>query len=81
MKQGEKRTREILGEKSEQTIKILRNISPDFADYVINYAYGNISSHEPGLPDKAREVSAVANLMGQGNTGLPLKLDLQGILV
>lgn len=80
MNQGEKRMREILGEKSEQIIKTLRNISPDFADYVVNYAYGDIYSREPGLPDKAREVAVVANLMGQGNTGLPLKLHLRGML-
>lgn len=80
MSQGEKRLREILGEKSEQTLKTLRNISPDFAAYIVNYAYGDIYSREPGLPDKAREVAAVANLMGQGNTGLILKSHLRGML-
>ncbi|MBI5448036.1 MAG: carboxymuconolactone decarboxylase family protein [Gammaproteobacteria bacterium] len=78
-KVGKQRIKEIIGEKSENIIKNLEEISPDFANYIIDFAYGDLYSRQ-GFSDKYRELSAVACLIGQGNTGLPLKAHLNGML-
>lgn len=76
---GKKRIKEILGERSENIIQMFNNISPDFANYVLDFAYGDLYARE-GFSDKYRELAAVACLIGQGNTGLPLKAHLNGML-
>lgn len=76
---GKIRIKEILGPTSDQVIEKLSAISKDFANYVVEFAYGDIYSR-PGLTDKVREVAAVACLIGQGNTGMPLKSHLRGLL-
>jgi len=76
---GRKRIKEILGEKSEEIIKKFESISPDFANYILDFAYGDLYTRE-GFPDKYRELAAVACLIGQGNTGLPLKAHIKGML-
>lgn len=43
---GKQRIKEILGEKSENIIKILESISPDFANYVLDFAYGDLSMQD-----------------------------------
>lgn len=77
--QGKKRIQEILGKRSEDIIRSFQEISPDFANYVLEFAYGDLYSR-PGFSDKYRELAAVACLIGQGNTGLPLKAHLAGML-
>lgn len=76
---GKQRMREILGEKSENIIKMFESISPDFANYILDFGYGDLYSRK-GFSDKNRELAAVACLIGQGNTGLPLKSHLNGML-
>ena len=76
---GKKRFKEIVGSQSDLIIEKLRIASPDFADYVLNFAYGNLYNRA-GLNDKYREIAAVSNLIGQGSTGLPLKTHLKGML-
>ena len=73
------RMREILGPKADTIIDNLKKISPDFAHYVVDFSYGDVYSR-PGLSDKMREAIAVACLMGQGNTKLPLKSHIKGML-
>lgn len=76
---GRRRLKEILGEKSENIIKMFEAISPDFANYVVEFAYGDLYTRK-NFSDKYRELAAVACLIGQGNTGLPLKAHLNGML-
>lgn len=76
---GMRRMREILGPNADTVIENLSKISPDFAHYVVDFSYGDIYSR-PGLSDKMREAMAVACLMGQGNTKLPLKSHIKGML-
>lgn len=68
---AKKRIKEILGDRAEEIIKILESISPDFAKYAVNVCYGDIYIRE-GFSDKSRELAAVACLIGQGNTSMPL---------
>lgn len=76
---GKQRIKEIIGEKSENIMKMFEAISPDFANYILDFGYGDLYSRK-GFSDKNRELAAVACLIGQGNTGLPLKAHLNGML-
>lgn len=76
---GKQRIKEIIGEKSEGIIKMFEAISPDFANYVLEFGFGDLYSRK-GFSDKHRELVAVACLIGQGNTGLPLKTHLGAML-
>ncbi len=76
---GRKRIKEILGEQAVDIIKSFESVSPDFANYVVNFAYGDLYTR-PAFTDKLRELAAVACLIGQGNTGLPLRAHIKGML-
>lgn len=78
-KLGEQRMLDIIGEKSQDIIKAFAEISPDFAKYIVDFAYGDLYARK-NFTDKSRELAAVACLIGQGNTGLPLKAHLKGML-
>jgi 4-carboxymuconolactone decarboxylase len=75
---GPKRLHDILGNNSETIIENFKKTSPDFANYIVDFVYGDIYAR-PGLSDKMREMAAVACLIGQGNTALPLKTHLQAM--
>lgn len=76
---GKKRIKDIIGDKAEGLIKMFEEISPDFAKYIVEFGYGDIYAR-PNFADKYRELAAVACLIGQGNTGLPLKAHINGML-
>ena len=76
---GHKRIQEILGPQSTQIVEMLSAISPDFGRYILEIGYGEFYTR-PGISDKTREIAAVACLVGQGSTGLPLKAHLRGML-
>ena len=76
---GKKKIKEVLGADVDSLIASFNEISPDFAKYVVEMAYGDFYSRA-GLSDKTREVAAIAALIGQGNTGLPLHAHLKGML-
>lgn len=76
---GLKRIKEILGDKAEDIIAGFEKVSPDFANYIVNFAYGDLYDRK-GISDKTREIAAVAAMIGQGNTGFPLKAHLNGML-
>lgn len=76
---GKQRIKEIIGDKAEGPIKIFEEISPYFAKYIVDFGYGNIYAI-PNFSDKYRELAAVACLIGQGRTDLPLKAHINGML-
>jgi 4-carboxymuconolactone decarboxylase len=66
----------------EQTVRILSGVSdiaPDFAAYLVEYAFGDIGSR-PGLDLKLREFAAVSALAAMGNATPQLKARLHGAL-
>lgn len=75
----EKRCREILGKDAEQIMNGFREISPDFAEYIMQIIFGDLYQRE-GLTDKDRELAVVANLIGQGKTEFPLRVHIGGML-
>jgi 4-carboxymuconolactone decarboxylase len=74
-----KRLREILGSNGTTIVESFRAISPDFANYIVNFCYGDLYTRQ-GLSDKDRELAAVASLISQGKTGLPLRAHIDGML-
>jgi 4-carboxymuconolactone decarboxylase len=65
-----------------QAVRILSEVSPiapDFAAYLVEYAFGDIGSR-PGLDLKLRELVAVAALAAMGTASPQLKARLHGAL-
>jgi 4-carboxymuconolactone decarboxylase len=66
----------------DQTVRILSgvgDIAPDFAAYLVEYAFGDIGSR-PGLDLKQREFAAVAALAAMGAATPQLKARINGAL-
>ncbi len=57
----------------------LKDIAPDLARYVIEFAFGDVYSR-PGLDLKSREIAAVAALTTLGNATPQLKVHIHGAL-
>lgn len=76
---GLKRIQEIIGPNALGLLENFKAVSPDFANYIIEFGYGDLYDRK-GFDDKSRELAAVSNLIGQGNTGLPLKAHIGGML-
>jgi 4-carboxymuconolactone decarboxylase len=70
---------EIDGEQGERVVKALKDISPDFADLLIEFPFGDIYSR-PGLDLKSREIATVAGLTAMGTAIPQLKVHVHGAL-
>ncbi|HLB94140.1 MAG TPA: carboxymuconolactone decarboxylase family protein [Candidatus Babeliales bacterium] len=78
-KRGMQRFQEILGQDALATISRFQKISPDFANYIINFGYAELYSRGV-LSDKSLEIIAVSSLISQGNFGTALKAHIGGML-
>jgi 4-carboxymuconolactone decarboxylase len=76
---GWEKLREIDGQAGERVIASLSDIAPDFAKYLIEFAFGDIYSR-PQLDLKAREIGVVAALTALGNATPQLKVHIHGAL-
>lgn len=77
-KKGWEKLKEIDGTAGEKVIEALKNVSPDFANYIIEFPFGDIYSR-PGLDLKSREIATVAALTTLG-TIPQLKVHLHAAL-
>lgn len=68
-----------LGATSEGIVERLKDIAPDLADYVIEFAAGEIVSR-PGLDPKSRQIAAIAALTALGTAPGELKAQINGAL-
>ncbi len=62
---GLKKLREVDGEAGERVMESLKDIAPDLARYVIEFAFGDVYN-SPGLDLRSREIAAVAALTALG---------------
>jgi len=69
----------IDGEQGQKVIDSLADIAPDFAQYLIEFPFGDIYSR-PGLDLKSREIAVVAALTALGNAAPQLKVHIHGAL-
>ena len=76
---GIEKIREIYGEAGEGVIKNLKDISPEFARYIVEFPFGEIYSRS-GLDLKSREIAIVASLVTMGYASSQLKVHINGAL-
>ncbi|WP_460485021.1 carboxymuconolactone decarboxylase family protein [Capnocytophaga sp. HP1101] len=76
---GWKKLQEIDGEAGEKVVESLKTLSPELAQYIIEYSFGDIYARE-GLPLKEKEIAVVAALTAMGNARPQLKVHLNGAL-
>lgn len=76
---GWQKLREIDGQAGEHVIASLADIAPDFANYLIEFPFGDIYSR-PQLDLKSREIGVVAALTALGNAAPQLKVHIHGAL-
>jgi len=78
-RRGWDKLQEIDGQQGERVVASLRDIAPDFADYLIEFPFGDIYSR-PGLDLRTRELAVVAALTAMGNAAPQLKVHIHGAL-
>lgn len=76
---GWEKLKEIDGEAGERVVESLKDIAPDLARYVIEFAFGDIYSR-PGLDVRSREIAVVAALTALGNARPQLKVHINAAL-
>ena len=70
---------EIDGEQGEKVVEALKDISPEFADLLIEFPFGDVYNR-PGLDLKSREIATVAALTAMGTAAPQLKVHVHGAL-
>jgi 4-carboxymuconolactone decarboxylase len=70
---------EIDGQQGQKVIDSLADIAPDFAQYLIEFPFGDIYSR-PGLDLRTRELATIAALVALGNAAPQLKVHLHAAL-
>jgi 4-carboxymuconolactone decarboxylase len=70
---------EIDGQQGERVVEALKDISPEFADLLIEFPFGDVYSR-PGLDLKSREIATVAALTAMGTAAPQLKVHVHGAL-
>ncbi len=76
---GWEKLREIDGQAGERVVASLSDIAPDFAKYLVEFAFGDIYSR-PQLDLRSREIGVVAALTALGNAAPQLKVHVHGAL-
>ena len=76
---GFEKLKEIDGEAGERVIESLKDISADFARYLIEFPFGDIYSRT-GLDLKSREIATLAALVAMGNAFPQLQVHIHGAL-
>lgn len=78
-KLGVQKMHEIFGDSGQDMVTQLSAISPDFANYLVEFGFGDLYAR-PAFDNKMREALILSCLIGQKNSGRPLKIHLQAML-
>jgi 4-carboxymuconolactone decarboxylase len=70
---------EITGESGQNVVDRLRDIAPDFADWIIDFSYGDVMAR-PGLDRRTRQLATIAALTALGNAQPQLRVHIVGAL-
>jgi 4-carboxymuconolactone decarboxylase len=70
---------QLHGQMGHDVLNALEDVAPDFANYVFEFAFGDVYSR-PGLNLKERQLVTVANLAALGNARPQLKVHLRASL-
>lgn len=79
LKKGLKHLEDNNPENYDKLKENLRDIAPDLARFVAEFAYGDIYTR-PGLDPKSREIATMAALTALGNAPLQLESHIEGAL-
>jgi 4-carboxymuconolactone decarboxylase len=69
----------ITGRSGAAVVDGLRDIAPDFADWIVDFSYGDVMSR-PGLDLRTRQLATIAALTALGNAQPQLRLHIEGAL-
>jgi 4-carboxymuconolactone decarboxylase len=70
---------ELTGEAGAAVVERLRDIAPDFADWIVEFSYGDVMSR-PGLDRRSRQLATIAALTALGNAQPQLRVHIEGAL-
>ena len=76
---GQKMLQQVDGKGGDAVVESLQDIAPDFAQYLIEFPFGDIYSR-PGLDLRSREIATVAALTALGNAAPQLKVHIGAAL-
>jgi 4-carboxymuconolactone decarboxylase len=76
---GEQMLARVDGEAGVKVVKGLASLFPEFANYVLEYPFGDIYSRE-GLGLREREIAVVAALCAMGNAAPQLRVHIHAAL-
>ena len=68
--------KKVTGDVGEKFLNNLKEVAPDFADYLVEFPYGTIYSR-PGLDIKTREIITLSSLATQGTAAIELKAHIK----
>lgn len=70
---------EITGTNGKPVVDGLKDIAPDFAEWIISFFYGDVMSRS-GLDKRSRQFATVAALTAMGSAAPQLKVHINGAL-
>ncbi|MEB2420488.1 carboxymuconolactone decarboxylase family protein [Citrobacter sp. R-1.5.2] len=76
---GQLMLQKVDGKGGDAVVDSLQDIAPDFAQYLIEFPFGDIYSR-PGLDLRSREIATVAALTALGNAAPQLKVHIGAAL-
>jgi 4-carboxymuconolactone decarboxylase len=76
LERGKRKLSEIDGKAGENVVAALADIAPDFANYMLEFPFGDIYCR-PGLTLKDREIATIAALCALGNAAPQLKVHIE----
>lgn len=76
LERGKRVLAEIDGEAGGNVVAALADIAPDFANYLLEFPFGDIYSR-PSLDLRAREIATIAALTAMGNATPQLKVHME----
>lgn len=76
---GEKTLSSITSGTGAAVVESLKDIAPDFADWIISFGYGEVLSR-PGLDRRSRQFATIAALTAMGTAAAQLKVHIHGAL-
>ena len=76
---GQRMLQQVDGKGGDAVVDSLKDIAPDFAQYLIEFPFGDIYSR-PGLDLRSREIATVAALTAMGNAAPQLKVHIAAAL-
>lgn len=74
---GLKALAEIHGPLGAEVVARLAKVAPDFADQLVDYAFGDVYAR-PGLDRRSRQIATIAALAALGNAEQQLKWHIRG---